>query len=281
VRPFDALSNGQQFRVSLARALADAAVDGRMRVVDEYSSVVDRTVARIGSAAVAASVRRLGLQFVAVTCHYDVLDWLDPDWIYEPHTNQLRIVERDASPDARGSQRRRRPAIELEIVRADRSAWNLFKPHHYLSSSLNPASACYVGLVQGQPAAFTAVLPFPHPTASGWREHRTVCLPDYQGVGIGNAMSEFIAGVYRSLGKPYTSTTSHPAMIHHRARSPLWTMTRKPGLNGGSPGRCSLMRKTAAIDRITAGFKFVGPARPDDARRLGVLRKTSPVQSQI
>jgi ABC-type uncharacterized transport system YnjBCD ATPase subunit len=274
VRPFDALSNGQQFRATLARALADAAVDGRMRVVDEYSSVVDRTVARIGSAAVASTVRRLGLQFVAVTCHYDVLDWLGPDWVYEPHTNQFKVLAREASSDARGSQRRRRPAIELEIVRTDRSAWDLFKSHHYLSSSLNPAAACYVGHVDSQPAAFTAVLPFPHPTAPGWREHRTVCLPDYQGVGIGNAMSEFVAGVYRSLGRPYTSTTSHPAMIYHRAKSPLWTMTRRPGLAGGTSGRFSMMRKTAAIDRITAGFKYVGPSRPDDARRFGLLPRS-------
>jgi energy-coupling factor transporter ATP-binding protein EcfA2/GNAT superfamily N-acetyltransferase len=280
VRPFESLSNGQQFRVNLARALADSAVDGQIRVVDEYSSVVDRTVARIGSAAVAATVRRLRLQFVAVTCHYDVLDWLDPDWVYEPHTNQFRVTPREASSDARGSQRRRRPPVELEIVRTDRSAWDLFKPHHYLSASLNPAAACYVGHVDGQPAAFTAVLPFPHPTASGWREHRTVCLPDYQGIGLGNAMSEFIAGVYKSLGRPYTSTTSHPAMIYHRAKSPLWTMTRKPGLAGGTGKRFSMMRKTAAIDRITAGFRYVGPSRTEEARGFGLRHSLGNARTQ-
>jgi hypothetical protein len=158
----------------------------------------------------------------------------------------------------------------MEIIRADRSAWNRFKPHHYLSANLNPAAACYVGLVENQPAAFTAVLPFPHPTHSGWREHRTVCLPDFQGVGIGNAMSEFIASLYNSTGRPYTSTTSHPAMIYHRAKSPLWRMTRQPSLTGGTGKRFSIMRKTAAIDRLTAGFAYVGPTRPDDARRFGL-----------
>ncbi len=266
VRPFAALSNGQQFRANLARTLAEACVDGQLRVVDEYSSVVDRTVARIGSAAVARTVRQHGLQFVAVTCHYDVLDWLDPDWVYEPHTDQLRVA------DAAREVGRRRPRVTLEIVRGSRADWAAFKPHHYLSGNLNPAAACFVGTVDGHPAAFTAVLPFPHPTRSGWREHRTVCLPDYQGVGLGQAMSGFVASLYRATGKPYTSTTSHPAMIGHRARSPLWRMTRRPSLAAGvgKSGRSSLMRRTAAVDRLTAGFEYVGPARPGEARRLGL-----------
>src|SRR5206468_8886104 len=116
------------------------------------------------------------------------------------------------------------------------------------------------------PAAFTAVLPFPHPTRPGWREHRTVCLPDFQGVGIGNAMSEFVASIYRATGKPYTSTTSHPAMIRHRARSPLWRMRRAPSLVGGHKSGFGGMRKCSAIDRLTAGFEYVGPARVDDAK---------------
>jgi ABC-type thiamine transport system ATPase subunit len=297
IRPFHCLSNGQQFRVNLARTLAEALVDGQPKLVDEYSSVVDRTVARIGSAAIARTVRKHHLQFIAVTCHYDVLDWLSPDWVYDAADGQTRIANggsriedrkaeepqsaildpqssilasQPVATDQEVLRRRARPAIEIEIVRTDRSAWPRFKPHHYLSGNLNPAAACYIGLVEDQPAAFTAVLPFPHPTHSGWREHRTVCLPDFQGVGIGNAMSEFVASLYKSTGKPYTSTTSHPAMIYHRARSPLWRMTRKPGLTGGSGKRFSMMRKTAAIDRLTAGFAYIGPVRPNDARSFGL-----------
>ncbi len=287
VRPFACLSNGQQFRVNLARTLADAIVDGRMKVVDEYSSVVDRTVARIGSAAVAKTVRQQKLQFVAVTCHYDVIDWLQPDWIYEPGGKLEIGPGTDATPDREGLRppdreglrppgheglrRPGRPAIAMEIIRTTPAAWHRFEPHHYLSGTLHKASACYAAIVEDQPAAFTAVLPFPHPTHSGYREHRTVCLPDFQGVGIGNAMSEFVASIYTATGKPYTSTTSHPAMIGHRARSPLWRMTRKPSLGGTNGKRFSLMRKTAAVDRLTAGFAYVGPTRPDDARAFGLI----------
>jgi hypothetical protein len=66
------LSTGQQFRCNLARAVALAADP---IVFDEFTSVVDRTVAQIGSAAVAREVRRRKLRFVAVTCHEDV-EWL-------------------------------------------------------------------------------------------------------------------------------------------------------------------------------------------------------------
>jgi hypothetical protein len=32
-------------------------------------------------------------------------------------------------------------------------------------------------------------------------------------------------------GKSYRSTTSNPAMIRHRMKSPVWRMIRKPSLN--------------------------------------------------
>ncbi len=86
VRPFRVLSTGEQFRVNLARTLAEMP---ELAVVDEFTSVVDRTVAQICAAAVAKSVRRRDQKFVAVTCHYDVADWLDPDWIFQPHTGKL------------------------------------------------------------------------------------------------------------------------------------------------------------------------------------------------
>src|SRR5271170_5115083 len=50
LRPFRVLSTGQQFRVTLALLLAWTPVKQRI-VFDEFTSVVDRTVAQIGSAA--------------------------------------------------------------------------------------------------------------------------------------------------------------------------------------------------------------------------------------
>lgn len=265
LRPFHVLSNGEQFRATVARALAE---HPRLVVLDEFTSVVDRQVAQVGSAAVAKAVRRRGNKLIAVGCHYDVIDWLQPDWTYEPATGEFT---------RRSLQRR--PSIELEIRPAKHALWPLFAPHHYLSRDLSSvACRAYVGLVDGSPATFAAVKSFPHATRAGWREHRVVCLPDFQGVGIGNAMSEFIAGCYRATKRPYFSTTGNPAMIHHRARSPLWRMLRRPSLgkkqNPTIMTPTSLTRqeyKGAAVDRLTASFEFVGAARPDDARAFGII----------
>jgi len=230
-------------------------------VFDEFTSVVDRTVARIGSAAVAKAIRsgRIARRFVAVTCHYDVAQWLEPDWVLDMASQSL----------ARG--RLRRPEIKLEIRRVAGKIWSVFKRHHYLSATLHPSARCYAGFVDGCPATFTAVLPFPHPTRPGWREHRTVCLPDFQGVGLGNAMSEFIASLYIATGKPYYSTTSHPAMIRHRAASRHWRMTRKPQTavtTHKDPG----LAKHGSAGRMTAGFEYVGAARAIEARGFGLDR---------
>src|SRR5207253_866097 len=55
LRPFHVLSTGQQFRILLARLLADSPTG--LVVCDDYTSVVDRTVAQVGSTALAKTVR--------------------------------------------------------------------------------------------------------------------------------------------------------------------------------------------------------------------------------
>ena len=258
LRPFSALSNGEQFRVTLARAMAETK---DFFVIDEFTSVVDRTVAQIGSAALAKFIRRGNKKMIAVGVHYDVIDWLQPDWVFEPHLNrfQWRSVQR-------------RPDIQLDIVPCDKTAWGVFKKHHYLDTTLAASAKCFCALYDGKPVAFTAVMSFPHPVKSRWREHRTVCLPDFQGVGIGNAMSEFVASMYRATGKPYSSVTSNPAMIQHRARSKNWDMRR--GLSRVPPlGKSGVLSdcKSNSVDRYTASFDYVGEARREDAKLFGVI----------
>ena len=80
LRPYRTLSNGEAFRADIARSLAE--LDGLV-VVDEFTSVVDRQVAQVASHTVQKAVRKAGRQFVAVTCHYDVADWLQPNWVYD------------------------------------------------------------------------------------------------------------------------------------------------------------------------------------------------------
>lgn len=287
LRPYRALSNGEQFRVAVAHALAQR---DELTVVDEFTSVIDRQVAQICSAAVARTVRKRAQaleatgrheRLIAVACHYDIIDWLQPDWIYDAgvHSFQWRELQR-------------RPIITLTIRRVHRSAWRIFKHHHYMSTEL-AASATYnfLAMIGDRPVAFTSVLPFPHAIRPGWREHRTVCLPDFQGVGIGNAMSAYVASMFKATGKPYFSVTGNPSMMHARMRSPLWKLNRQPGQTA-KLGRTSSMARegsrankktgiaalrgqgnrgnTTASDRMTAGFEYIGPINYHDALRFGV-----------
>jgi GNAT superfamily N-acetyltransferase len=301
LKPFEVLSNGEKFRCELAKALlekearrhegtearrvedqkqtgangpalslrafvptclrASNASNAALVVFDEFTSFVDRTVARISSSAIARAIRsgKFATRFVAVTCHRDVLPWLSPDWVLDMSTGKL----------ARGSAAR--PPIQLKIRRAQRDEWNLFRRHHYLSGSLHRSAQCYIAQYDGQPAAFCAALPFPHPRRPGWREHRTVCLPDFQGVGIGHALAEFVASIYVATGKPYFSRSSHPAILRHRANSPLWRMIRGPGLVrpiGKSGIEQTGLQQTLSAMRLTAGFEYVGPPRRESANRL-------------
>ena len=152
VKPFQVLSNGEQFRCHLARSLARGMTSEEampLVVMDEFTSVVDRNVAKIASAAINKGIRKgnLPCQFVAISCHYDITEWLAPDWVLDMATCEL------------SRRSLRRPSIELEIHRCRVEAWRLFARHHYLAGTLAPQTRCYLATWTGEPVAFAATLP--------------------------------------------------------------------------------------------------------------------------
>ena len=82
LKPYSVLSNGEKMRVDLARAL----LEKDFVCFDEFTSVVDRQVAQTACIAVNKAVKRLEKKFIAVSCHYDILDWLQPDWVFDTNT---------------------------------------------------------------------------------------------------------------------------------------------------------------------------------------------------
>jgi len=88
LRPFHALSNGQQFRAGLARLITDAPNEV---IVDEFTSVIDRQIAKIGAMAFSKGWRRnKGKKIVLLACHYDIIEWLQPDWVFDTGTGELK-----------------------------------------------------------------------------------------------------------------------------------------------------------------------------------------------
>lgn len=221
LRPFHVLSTGEQFRVSVARSLSDDRYRS-LAVMDEFTSTVDRQVAQIGSHAVQKAVRERRQRFIAVTCHFDVIDWLQPDWVYRPDSN-----------DFEWRRLQQHPPIELEVREVGRGAWALFRQHHYLSGNLHVAARCACAFVDGQPVAFQAWYPRPHPkTKNIMAGHRTVVLPDWQGIGIGWRLKDFCAQLLSEQGYRYRTVLSHPVLLAQHAKSPHWKLI--PGQNAPS-----------------------------------------------
>lgn len=88
LRPFKALSNGQQFRAGLARIITEAPNEV---IVDEFTSVIDRQIAKIGAMAFSKGWRRnKGKKIVLLACHYDIIEWLQPDWVFDTGSGELK-----------------------------------------------------------------------------------------------------------------------------------------------------------------------------------------------
>ena len=233
VRPFHVLSNGEKFRVSMGRLMAEAGLDapavdaGEMAdvmVCDEFTSVVDRQVARIGSHAVQKMVRRAERRFVAVTCHHDVEDWLQPDHSY------LRS----------------------------------FAPFRYINGDVRRMARCFGLSVNGELAAFVGVAH--RPVSARGKGHkcttfgysRGVTFPDYQGLGLVMILIEKIAQAYAALGLFMNCYPAHPSLIRACQRAPEWKETTKAGTNIGK-----LSKTMPYGGRQNATFRFTGKAMDD------------------
>jgi len=245
LRPFRVLSNGEQFRADLARRLIELPDPV---VVDEFTSVVDRQVAKIGSHAVQKWARRKDRKFVAVTCHFDVIDWLQPDWILEPDTMTFRW--RSLQP---------RPQIAVRIERIAYEEWQRFAPFHYLSAQLSRAARCFGLFVEGvsHPVAFTSTLHRPHPRVHDVMGFsRTVVLPDWQGIGLSYALKETVASAFSAVGKRVHSYPAHPGYVRSLVSSDKWKQVKSAGLFSPAAGSSSTVAGFGG--RPCAVFRYVG-----------------------
>jgi len=262
LRPYHVLSNGEKFRANLARLVAEAPAQA---VVDEFSSVVDRQIAKIGALAFAKSWRRTKGQVVLLTCHYDVLDWLQPDWVFETATGRFH-----------GRWLHPRPRFELVIWKTDWRYWPLFEPHHYLKVPKMVAANCYVGTVDDELVCHLAVSTRNVGKGIEARACRLVVMPEWQGAGVGLRFlnqicqwqlegSEFA----RLPGRRLTTVfhTSHPGLCAVLRRSPAWRQV-SANLYGGNKRRsaAAMCRRNRSIKgggygghfRAVQGFRYLG-----------------------
>jgi GNAT superfamily N-acetyltransferase len=267
LRPYRVLSNGEQFRANLARLVAERP---RRAVVDEFTSVVDRQIAKVGAMAFAKAWRRGAGQVVLLSCHYDVLDWIEPDWIFDTAAGAFERAEA-------GRCLRRRPPIAMDLWETDRRHWPAFEPHHYLKLPDMIAATYYVATVDGAPVAHVAVGTRPGLVEA--RACRLVVMPEWQGAGIGvrflNAVCDrWLQGENRhGIKVPTLFHTSHPGLSAALRRDRRWTQVSASlcGVNRerskASMARSVARGKMAAVGsgygghlRAVQGFRYLGEA---------------------
>ncbi len=273
VKPYHVLSGGERFRCDLARALLTVPSPGatagsaqqsepgtdappldkpavgpkeRLVVFDEFTSVVDRTVARFASAAIARALRSDGsTRFVAVTCHYDVLEWLQPDWVLDLASGKLTW----------GCLRR--PELRIVVRRCPQRTWRMFARHHYLSGALSRGATCYLALWEGRPVAFCAVVAMLGRSRYK-RITRIVTLPDFQGLGIGTRLVERVCEHYQERGIRVGITATHPAILGYCRKSPRWRFVRMRKTGHLTRQRVGERQIRSSAGRSVVSFEYVG-----------------------
>ncbi len=255
LRPFDVLSNGEKFRAGLARVLCD---QPDRAVIDEFTSVVDRQIAKVGAHAFAKAWRRAPGKVVLLSCHYDIIEWLNPDWVLDTATGAFSW-----------RCHQQRPKIALEIRKTNWRWWPYFEPHHYLKLPKMIAADCYVGFVDGEPVAHVAFST--RPGLKEARACRLVVMPEWQGAGVGLRFLNAVCASWRRgqnrYNKPMPTLfhTSHPGLAAALRHHPQWVQV-SAGLYGGGrqKSKASLIKSGAGIKtgfgghfRAVQGFRYV------------------------
>ena len=268
LRPFGVLSQGEQFRAGLARLLCAAP---KRVVIDEWTSVIDRQIARIGSLAFAKAWRRTSGQVVLLTCHRDVLDWLQPDWVFDTATGTFT-----------GDCLWRRPAINLDIWETDWRFWPFFEPHHYLKLPRMIASKCYVATVDGELVCHVATSP--RFEVGCMRACRLVVMPEWQGAGVGLRFLNSICELQRQGGNRWNRRcdtlfhTSHPGLAAALRRDRRWRQVSAV-FHGGNKARSAASMAKSHANRKTKmavspagygghfravqGFRYIGEPKEE------------------
>ena len=261
-KPRHVLSNGEGFRADLARRLKSNCV------IDEFTSVVNRDVAKSCSTAFSKYIKRNNLtNIILATCHEDIIEWLSPDWVF--YTDTQTVSRRSLQ----------RPRIEINIHECSKDYWSMFAHHHYLTSEIPPIVDCYLATWNGVIVGFASSICLPGkspPLYEGdtrikYRECRTVVLPDFQGLGIGTRLSDAVGDIVLEKGYRYFSKTAHIRMGEYRQRSSKWRATQtnlmdrgkstKRSKNNGTPYDQGLNLIPLDTTRICYSHEYIGADR--------------------
>lgn len=180
IRPVKTLSNGQKARAEAALLMC---LNNEYVFIDEWTSVVDRTVAKAMSLCVSKFAKKNNKKIILLSCHYDILEWLQPDWLIDCNKQKFELPKTDDFFFTKREQ------LEFTIKEVERSTWKYFSKYHYLSELLPGGKIFLYGLFHGQNQigfqCFANYTPLRKGHKIIFHSNRTVIHPDYNGLGLG------------------------------------------------------------------------------------------------
>ena len=211
IRPVYTLSNGQKARAEAALLMCR----DDLTLIDEWTSVVDRTVAKVMSHCIQKHARVNKKKIILISCHYDVIEWLNPDWIIDCNKQEY-INRRLLCKDFKRAEQ-----LKFTIEEIDRKSWRYFSKYHYLSENLPGGHIKLYGLFHDENQigfiCFANYVPYTNKKKPMiLHMNRIVIHPDYAGIGLGilfiNKTSEMMAKNFRVMAK-FSSTPVYKSMI--------------------------------------------------------------------
>lgn len=155
-------------------------------------------------------------------------------------------------------------AMRLDILEVDGPrVWPYFARHHYLPVGFNGHRSFMAVVAEtGEPVAFESIIRFPHPHITrGWRGHRLVVLPDFQGLGLGGRITDWCGEyVHQILDGRFFVRMLHPRMGEYCGNSPLWIPTQGNMKVLAATGKSSGIGHIAPLQRPAFAFEYVGPS---------------------
>ena len=252
IRPYKTLSNGQQARAQAAYLLTKS---DDIVCIDEWTSVVDRTVAKAMSVCVDKFTRRNNKRIIICSCHYDIIEWVRADWIIDCNKQEFQLPQSDAFFFHGREQ------LRFDIRQIDASSWRYFSKYHYLSDKLPCGIVYYYGLFCGDNQigfqCFANYTPHRKGTKLIMHSNRTVIHPDYVGLGLGvkfiNATCEELLKILdcRIMGR-FSSVPVYKAL----KKDKNWILRQEiMQLNRKKKGE-NMQRKTGFRDRGIKTWSF-------------------------
>jgi len=195
IRPVKTLSNGQRARAEAALLMTQ---ENEISIIDEWTSVVDRTVAKVMSFCVQKYARKHNKKLILLSCHNDIIEWVKPDWIIDCNKQEFIL------PKSKDFFFTEREKINFTIRKVGRESWKYFSKYHYLSERLPGGQIYTFGLFYKENQigfqCFANYVPYKKNYKKIYHFNRTVIHPDYVGLGLGiqliNLTSDYMMKYY-------------------------------------------------------------------------------------